>query len=58
MEITSVIGPSILTSSAILYSTDAADHGHLEVVQVLLDAGAKADVSDHDQWTPLQASSI
>lgn len=35
---------------------NAADKGHLEVVKALLVGGAKADVLDHDSWSPRQVS--
>lgn len=35
---------------------NAADQGHLEVVKALLEGGAKADVLDHDNWSPRQVS--
>lgn len=31
-----------------------AENGHLDVVQALLEAGAKADALDYDKWIPRQ----
>ena len=34
----------------------AAAHGHLEVVQALLESGAEIDITDDDENTPLHYS--
>lgn len=34
----------------------AARHGYIDVVKILLDAGAKADHADCDGWTALRAA--